>query len=163
MPRYKNNKPSILGLAFKSPSDGTPGVAIAVQPGEVFEADASSIPKVYLDQRWIVPTTEPITPSAASAPGVTDLAAALSGAYGEAARTAAIEAQASAPAEPPPPTSGTTSTTSTTGTTGTTGTTSGSTGTTGTTGSSTTGTGSTSTTGTSGSTGSTSGTSTTSG
>jgi hypothetical protein len=103
--RYKNNKPSILGLSFKASTEGAPGDLIVVKPGQVFEADPASIPPVYFTQRWISETTEPLTETEDGGPmGVTDMQAALSGAYGEAAREAGLRAAATGytpPVEPP--------------------------------------------------------------
>lgn len=65
MPRYKNLKPSILGLSFKGAT--TPRT---VQPGEVFEAEKDQIPQVYFDQKWVEETQDAVTNPTAE-PGTT--------------------------------------------------------------------------------------------
>jgi hypothetical protein len=55
MPWYKNEKPSLLGLAHKA--DG--GAPRTVQPGEVFEADADAIPEAWKKAGYIVDAKEP--------------------------------------------------------------------------------------------------------
>lgn len=49
MAKYKNNKPSMLGLSFKG--ENNPRV---ISPGEVFEAEKEAIPAHYFEQGWIV-------------------------------------------------------------------------------------------------------------
>jgi hypothetical protein len=55
MPWFKNEKPSLLGLAHKA--DGGP--ARTVQPGEVFEATADEIPEAWKKAGYIVDAKEP--------------------------------------------------------------------------------------------------------
>ncbi len=73
MPRYKNLKPSILGLSTKAQTtddkgNPVPGSTITVQPGEVFEAEKADIPEIYFQQRWLEETNEEVTNKGA-APG----------------------------------------------------------------------------------------------
>jgi hypothetical protein len=63
MPWYKNEKPGILGLEHAGEKGAGPQL---VKPGEVFEADAKSIPKAYFDNKWIVPAQKPAESSAPS-------------------------------------------------------------------------------------------------
>lgn len=99
MPRYRNARASILGLSLKGTKDERSGRVVpaklrTVMPGEVFEAEKDQVPEVYLQQRWLVPTSDPITTSPESAPGVTDQEAALSGAYGDEAKEQAMRTEA---------------------------------------------------------------------
>lgn len=74
MPRYRNLKPSILGLNTKSQTVDdkgapVPGESRTVMPGEVFEAEKDEIPEVYFQQRWLEETRDEVTNPAAVAPG----------------------------------------------------------------------------------------------
>jgi hypothetical protein len=53
MPTYKNFKPSVIGLNHDLNKE-----ARLINPGEVFEANASDIPKGLLDAGWVRTTNE---------------------------------------------------------------------------------------------------------